>query len=321
MLRKQEGSSRHPIHREIKLEMAAGRTAPSPKQWAWPSLTICRRWTSKTSHPISMDRMATILWILVLGKLNRCRPMETLQSGREVVHNKRYQLAKEVGTPREWALVIFLHPAKARGRIRPNQVQWSTQIKDPQVKHTKRICTHRTNPGVPMEDKMVEMPSAQSLYINKTRITWIPTKVWHLIKPRIGSISKIKCSKCSIKTICRFKTQPKISIIMAIKIQIMFRQLRSPIWTTRSKAKSNRGVYPITLQTESNSKWTKKPLNKMHLVLAKQTLGRHRSIRRWWRWATSSQVFTLATIMEWTLQLSPTSLLTKCRANTLPLPR
>ena len=283
MLRKQEGSSRHPIHREIKLGIAVGRTVPSPKQWVWPSLTTCKRWTTKTSHLISMDQMAIILWILVQDKLNRCKPMETLLRDREVAPNKRYQHVKEVVTPKEWAQVISLHRVKARERIRHNQVLWLTRIRDPRVKHTKLISTLQTNLGVPMADKTVEMQSAQSLYINRIRTIWPKTKVWLLIKPRIGNINKIKCSKCSIKTTYRWLMQLKISYTMVIKIQIMFRDLRWPIWITKLKAKSNKEASLITSQTESNSKWTKRHLSKTHLVLVKQTQDRHLSIKRWWR--------------------------------------
>lgn len=170
-----------------------------------------------------------------------------------------------------------------------------------------------------MEDRMVGMLLDQSLFTSKTRITWIQIKVWHLTKPRIDSINKTRCSKCWIRTTYRFLTQLKINSIMATKTPIMFKDPRLPIWTIKRKVRSSREVYLTTLPTESSSKWTKKLLNKMHLVQAKQTQDKHPSIKRWWPSATNSQVSIPVTIMEWILKLKLTNHLPKFKANTLPL--
>ena len=183
------------------------------------------------------------------------------------------------------------------------------------AKHTNPTCTHQTNLGVPMEDKMVEMPSAQSQFTNKTRTISTPTKAWLPTRPRTGSTSRIRCNKCLIKM---FKMQRKINTDIQIKTQIMPRDHRQP---TRLKGRSNREACPITSQIENSSRWIKKLLSRMHLMQAKLTQARHPSTRRWLLLATSLQVFTQVTAMGWTLKASRINLQARHKVNTLPHPR
>jgi len=161
--------SRLHIHKAAKLETEVDSTLIKDRMQVWLNLIICRRWTSKMSLGTLLGVAVITQWILLLGRLLRCKVIQILRWDRAVVHNSRFRIVKEAGMAREGPVARCPHQAKAKELIKANLQPSLILIRELQHSLIQGIYILGANLWTPMGDRILAVLSDQSQCItNKT---------------------------------------------------------------------------------------------------------------------------------------------------------